>query len=44
MEDRKYVVEFRVEVDACSKMEAIEIAREGVQLDYADITVNGRSE
>ena len=42
MEDRTYGVEFRVEVDACSPMEAIELARDGVQLDYADVIVDGR--
>jgi hypothetical protein len=41
MEDRKYVVEFRVEVNAASKNEALELAREGVLLDYADVTIDG---
>lgn len=41
MNDRKYVVEFRIEVDASSQNEALELAREGVLLDYADVTIDG---
>lgn len=41
LEDRKYVVEFRIEVDASDSREALEIARDGVMLDYADAYVDG---
>ena len=41
MDDRKYIVEFRIEVDATDRAEALEIAREGVLLDYADAFVDG---
>ena len=44
MEDKKYVVEFKIVVDASNKFEALELAREGVMLDYADVCINGRPE
>ena len=44
MDDRKYVVEFKIVVDANSKNEALELARDGVLLDYADVIIDGRPE
>lgn len=41
MQDKMYIVEFRIEVPASSRMEALEIARDGVQLDYAEVTIDG---
>lgn len=43
MKDGKYLVEFSIEVDACSEMEALELAREGVMMDYADVFINGEA-
>ena len=40
MDGRKYTVEFVVEVEAESETEAIEIAKDGVICDNADIYVN----
>lgn len=41
MDDRKYIVEFCIEVTATDKAEALEIARDGVLLEYADAYVDG---
>lgn len=41
VQDKMYIVEFRIEVSASSRMEALEIARDGVQLDYAEVTIDG---
>lgn len=40
MEERKFTVCFQIEVDACDRAEAIELAREGVILDYADVYID----
>lgn len=40
MDGRKYLVEFVVEVEAESEIEAIEIAKDGVICDNADVYVN----
>lgn len=44
MDDRKYVVEFKIVVDASTRNEALELARDGVLLDYADVIIDGRPE
>ena len=41
MEDRKYTVVFSIEVIASDRNEALELARDGVMLDYADASVDG---
>ena len=37
----KFKIAFEMEVDAATVGEAIEMAKEAVLLDYADVTVNG---
>lgn len=42
-EEKQYTVEFKITVDAVSKMEALELARDAVMLDYADVSINSNT-
>ena len=41
MNNRKYKIAFELDVEAVSLGEAIEMAKEAVLLDYADVFVDG---